>query len=424
MTKILLISILSLLPYFSLAQEIDQLILNNEYDKALKVIDNELSINEAQPMLYLKRGVILQKRFDYTGAVKALERAYQFDSLNTNILNELGEANSNLGNHQLALPYFKALYKSDTTNSVNALKLARSYFNQRIYREPFDILKLSYARDSGNVFINKQFAFSAARTGNDSLAIAVFKKVISQNPADLSNYTNLASVYQKKENYTEVVSTLEKGLEVFPDEPTLLLKLGEAHFSKREYAKAVIPYEKYLVKGDSTAAVLKNLGISYFFEKREKEGLYLLEKYLLLDSDDPIAGFYIGLCYKELNQLHESISYLNFASKIAIPYYLADIYHHLGNVYGLNREFKKSIEALQKAYELDTTQCSALFEIATTYEELQKDKTPAIKYYNAYLKATKKDNAYYRKLTEYAIDRKRKLNEEKFFEGKKPSKKP
>ena len=419
MTKILLISILSLLPFSSFPQVIDQLILNNEYDKALQIIDNQLTNNEAQPILYLKKGVILQKKFDFTGAVKALERAYQLDSLNTNILNELGEANTNLGNHQLALPYFKALYMADTTNSVNALKLARSYFNQRIYREPFEILKVNYALDSSNVFINKQFAFSAARTGHDSLAIAVFKKVICQNPLDLSNYTNLASVYQKKENYNEVVTTLEKGLEVFPDESTLLLKLGDAHFNKREYAKAVIPYEKYLVKGDSIAAVLKNLGISYFFEKREKEGLYLLEKYLLLDSDDPIAGFYIGLCYKELNQLHESILHLNFASKIAIPYYLADIYHHLGNVYGLNREFKKSIEALQKAYELDTSQCSALFEIATTYEELQKDKAPAIKYYNAYLKSTKEDNSYYRKLTEYALDRKRKLKEEKFFEGKK-----
>ena len=419
MTKILLISILSLLPFSSFPQVIDQLILNNEYDKALQIIDNQLTNNEAQPILYLKKGVILQKKFDFTGAVKALERAYQLDSLNTNILNELGEANTNLGNHQLALPYFKALYMADTTNSVNALKLARSYFNQRIYREPFEILKVNYALDSSNVFINKQFAFSAARTGHDSLAIAVFKKVICQNPLDLSNYTNLASVYQKKENYNEVVTTLEKGLEVFPDESTLLLKLGDAHFNKREYAKAVIPYEKYLVKGDSIAAVLKNLGISYFFEKREKEGLYLLEKYLLLDSDDPIAGFYIGLCYKELNQLHESILHLNFASKIAIPYYLADIYHHLGNVYGLNREFKKSIEALQKAYELDSTQCSALFEIATTYEELQKDKAPAIKYYNAYLKSTKEDNSYYRKLTEYALDRKRKLKEEKFFEGKK-----
>ncbi|NEW84516.1 MAG: hypothetical protein GZ094_19415 [Mariniphaga sp.] len=47
MTKILLISILSLLPYFSLAQKIDQLILNNEYDKALNIINTELSNNEA-----------------------------------------------------------------------------------------------------------------------------------------------------------------------------------------------------------------------------------------------------------------------------------------------------------------------------------------------------------------------------------------
>ena len=419
--NLLLILMLSC-PYLLFAQEIDLLILNNEYDKALQMVDNELIKNEAQPTLHLKKGIILQKKFDYSGAVKSLDRAWQLDSMNTNILNELGEANSSLGNYQLALPYFKALYKADTTNSVNAIKLARAYFNQRIYREPFEILKSAYQRDSNNVFINKQFAFSAARTAHDSIAISVYRKVISQNPADLFNYTNLASVFQRKENYGEVVNTLEKGLEVFPEEPTLLLKLGETHFNKRDYAKTVVPYEKYLVKGDSIPEVLKNLGISYFFEKREKEGLYLLEKCLLTNPDDPIVGLYIGLCYKELNQLSESIDYLNFAAKIAIPYYLSDIYHHLGNAYGLHRDFKKSIEALQKAYELDTTKCNVLFEIATTYEEMQKDKAPAIKYYDAYLSSAKADNAYHRKLTEYALARKRKFNEEQFFEGKKPGK--
>lgn len=422
MIKSLIIILLLLVSAHLSAQEIDLLILNNEYDKALQIIDNELSKNEVQPLRYLKKGMVLQKQFDFTGAVTVLKKARELDSLNTNILSELGEANSNLGNYQLALPYFKALYRADTTNSVNAKKLVRAYFNQHIYREPFEILESAYLRDSTNVFINKQFAFSAARTGHDSIAISVYRKVIIQNPADLSNYTNLAAVYQRKENYGEVVKTLEKGLAVFPEEPTLLLKLGETHFNKREYAKTVPPYEKYLAKGDSIPDVLKNLGISYFFEKREKEGLYLLEKRLFMNPDDPIVGLYIGLCYKALNQLGESIDYLNFAAKIAIPYYLADIYHHLGNVYGLNREFRKSIEALQKAYELDTTKCNALFEIATTYEEMQKDKTPAIKYYDAFLKADKEDNAYHRKLTDYALARKRKFNEEQFFEGKKPEK--
>lgn len=420
MTKILLISILSLLPFFSLAQEIDLLILNNEYDKALHIIDNELTKDIAQPMLYLKKGVIQQKQFDFVGAVKSLERAYELDSINPNILSEIAEANSSLGNHRRALPYFKTLYNADTTNTVNALKLVRAYLNLRIYQEPFEILNLCYQRDTSNLLVNKQFALCAARTGRDDLAISLYQKVINQNPSDLANYTNLVSVYQNKDQDLKAIEILEKGLEVFPDEPVLLNRSGEFQYHIQEYAKAIITYEKYLAKGDSSPEVLKNLGICYYFEKREKEGLYLLEKSFLINPDYPIVGLYIGLCYKSLKQFDKSIEYINFAAKTAIPYYLSDIYYNLGIVYGIIREFKKSIEVFKKVYELDSTKCNALFEIATTYEEFQKDKTQAIRYYNAFLKAKKEDNAYFRKLTEYALSRKKKFKEENSFNAKKP----
>jgi len=424
MAKILLISILSLFSYFSLAQEIDLLILNNEYDKALQIIDNELTKNETQPTLYLKKGIIQQKRFDFVGAVKSLERAYELDSINPNILSEVAEANSSLGNYRRALPYLKVLYNADTTNTVKALKLVRVFLNLRIYKEPYEILKSFYQRDTTNLIINKQLALCAARTGLNDLSISLYQKVINQNPTDLANYTNLVSVYQNKDQDIKVIETLEKGLEVFPDEPVLLNRLGEFQYHMKEYAKAIIPYEKYLAKGDSSPDVLKNLGICYYFEKREKEGLNLLEKSFLINSDYPIVSLYIGLCYKALKQFDKSIEYMNFAAKTAIPYYLSDIYYNLGIVYGIHREFKPSIEAFKKSYQLDTTKCSSLFEIATTYEEFQKDKTQAIKYYNAYLKAKKEDNAYYRKLTEYALARKKKFKEEKFSEGKKTGKKP
>ncbi|HZK96512.1 MAG TPA: tetratricopeptide repeat protein, partial [Prolixibacteraceae bacterium] len=248
MTKILLISILSLLPYFSLAQEIDQLILNNEYDKALQIIDNELIVNEAQPMLYLKKGIIQQKRFDFVGAVATLEKAYELDSINPNILSEIAEANSNLGDHRRALPYLKSLYNTDTTNTVKTLKLVRGYLNLRIYKEPFEILTSSFQRDSTNLLVNKQFALCAARTGHDDLAISLYQKVINRNPSDLANYTNLVSVYQNQDQNFKAIETLEKGLEVFPDESILLNRLGDFQYQQQEYAKAIIPYEKYLAK--------------------------------------------------------------------------------------------------------------------------------------------------------------------------------
>jgi tetratricopeptide (TPR) repeat protein len=410
MKRIFIVAILIVNHFYALSQDIDRLILNNDFDKALELIDSQLVKNDVQPLLYLKKGTILEKKFDYSNALKCLEKAYMLDSSNVRILNELASVHSGLGNYRKALPYCQTIFEKDTTNLVNAIGLVHCYFNLKNYREPYKILFSAYARDSNNLFVNKQLAYAAMRTGHDSLAIALYNKVIGQNPSDLSNYTYLVSVFQKKDNYTKVVETLEKGFAAFPDETSLLIKLGDAHFAKRKYANAAESYEKYLSKGDSVYEVMKNLGLCYYYGKRTKEGLELLENCLTLKPNDPVTGLFIGLCYKDLKDYDQSIAYLNFASRNALPYYLSDLYSQLGNVYSEERDFKKAVRSLKKAYNLDTTKYEILFKIANTYDVWQKDKTQAIRYYNSYLKSPKEDNEMHRSLTGYVLERKRKLS--------------
>jgi tetratricopeptide (TPR) repeat protein len=393
----------------SFSQELDRLILNNEYDRALQLIDLELANQDDQPVLHYKKGVVLQKKYDYSGALKSFETAWLLDSTNQKVVSELAEVNTILGNHKQALPYYKTLYSNDTTNTIQAIRLAKAFFNLRSYREPYKILHAVYLRDSTNLYINKQLAFSASRTGHDSLAIALYQKIIGTNPTDLNNYTNLVALYQKKENYKNAIETIERGLIVYPDETILITKMGDLHYAKRDYPKAIVSYEKLLSYGDSIPDVVKNLGVSYYYAKKYDEGLYLLEKSLMMKPNDPVTALFTGLCYMELKELDESINYLRFASEIAIPYYMSDIYNQWGNIYIQKREYKKSVELLKKAYRLDSTKCDILFKIGNTYDVWQKDKTQAIRYYNAFLKSKKEKSDFYQQLTEYAIERKKKL---------------
>ncbi|MCX6220576.1 MAG: tetratricopeptide repeat protein [Bacteroidia bacterium] len=217
MFRILILSVLIFLPFYSFAQKIDRPNQNNQNSKELQVIDSLLLKNESDPNLYLKQGMILEKEYKYSKALKSFEKAYQFDSTNTTIISELAETNNNLGNYRQALPYFKKLFVLDTLNTINAIRLSRAFFNLRNYQEPFQILLGVYQRDSSNVYVCKQLAFSAMRTGNDSLAIELYSRVIPQNPTDLNNYTNLASLYQKQNLYDQAVETLESGISVFPE---------------------------------------------------------------------------------------------------------------------------------------------------------------------------------------------------------------
>jgi len=410
MFRILKISVLILLPFYSFAQKIDQLNQISQNSKELQVIDSLLLKNESDPNLYLKQGIILEKEYKYSKALKSFEKAYLFDSTNTIIISELAEMNNNLGNYRQALPYYKKLFDLDTLNTVNAIRLSRAFFNIRNYQEPFQILFNAYQRDSSNVYVNKQLAFSAMRTGNDSLAIELYSRVIPQNPTDLNNYINLASLYQMQNMYDQAVETLENGISAFPEEPLLLNRLGDLHYSKRIYKKAIVPYEKLLATGDSLPGVIKNLGISYYYEKEYKKGIELLEKSLTLVPNDPVAGLFTALCYKNLKDNDQSLAYLNFAAKIGIPSFMSDIYNQLGNIYTEKKAYGKSVEFLKKAYQLDSTKVDILFKIANNYDLwLTKDKSQALRYYNAYLKSEKEKSDYHRQLTKYALERRQKI---------------
>jgi tetratricopeptide (TPR) repeat protein len=103
---------------------------------------------------------------------------------------------------------------------------------------------------------------------------------------------------------------------------------------------------------------------------------------------------------------------MNTAIESATPYYLPEMYHHLGQIYGQQRKFEESIIALKKANELDPENHEILFEIATTYEEFNSNKTIALNYYTIYLKEAGESA----RNINYALDRINKLKEDLFFE--------
>jgi len=155
--------------------------------------------------------------------------------------------------------------------------------------------------------------------------------------------------------------------------------------------------------------VLKNYGITLYFCKESEKAIILLEKYFYQDPDEPNVNFYLGLAYKNIGNLSRSAEFLEMAVACAQPVYLAEMCHHLGIVYGLNRELELSVKALQKAFNFNTKKVELLCEIAKTYEEFNSDKKLALNYYTQYLKEAG-DSAVN---SQYALERIRIIKEAK-----------
>jgi tetratricopeptide (TPR) repeat protein len=178
---------------------------------------------------------------------------------------------------------------------------------------------------------------------------------------------------------------MDRALYFFPENSAILLRGANSLYALTEYEEAKPFYECYLAQNDTVLDVLKNYGITLYFCKEPEKVINLLETYFYQDPDEAYVNFYLGLSYRDVGNLSRSAEFLEMAVASAQPVYLAEMCHHLGKVYGLNREFELSIKALQKAFYFNNKKVEILCEIAKTYEEFNSDKKLALNYYTQYL---------------------------------------
>jgi tetratricopeptide (TPR) repeat protein len=396
----------------SMAQDVvDHLILNKQYNEALVKVNKFLAENPTA-RLFNQKGIILREKFDYLGSLSAFNQAVILEQNNINYLSDLAESMAAIGNTSDAVDvYKKALLLNPNAVSLR-MRLGQLYILQRDFAESFSLFNKLRDLDSTNLFVNKNLAFSASRLGKNKEAIYLFEQVLKVNPRDIGSYMALAAAYQQERLFTRSNLVLESGLKHYPNNSVLLLRLAQNFYTQQDFEKALPVYEAWVSNNSLYFDVRKEYGIVLYLNKMEEKALDVLEYALFENPADPFVALYIGLCYKRLKDYPVSLQYLHLAIESATPYYLSEIYHHMGQVHGQLREFESSIKMLQKAYELDPGKFELLFEIATTLEEYNSNKTLALNYYQIYLTEAREQalNA------DYALNRIRKLKEELFFE--------
>lgn len=292
--------------------------------------------------LFHKKGVILRETFDYAGSMSAFNQALILDQQNRAYLIDLADLLSSMGYSADAIAVYRKGISLGFDDLVLKSRLGQLLINQREFAEAYQIFSDIRKTDSTNVLINKLLAIAAARTGKRDEAIKLFETVIETNPRDINNYLNLSGLYNQAELFTRGNNTLRRGLEEFPGNSILLLRLAQNFYGQRNFEEALPEYEKWLAGNQLYFDIRKEYGIVLYFHKKEEKALEVLEVALNELPSDPFVALYIGLCHKKLKDFEMSKQYLNLAIESATPYYLSDIYHHLGQVHGLMREFNVS----------------------------------------------------------------------------------
>ncbi|WP_299578077.1 tetratricopeptide repeat protein [uncultured Sunxiuqinia sp.] len=403
--------LLLLLPFFGKAQKIDILLLNQKYPQALETIDAALS-EKPTAELYFKKSMVHQRLMDYPAALADLNAALKLDSLNVTYLRGRADLFQAMGNNTRAVTDFQKALTIAPDDLLLKYELGKAFLFLNDYSQAFQVFEEIQAVDSTNVMFNKYSALAASKAGRKKRAMHLYEKYLIQNPDDLSAYLNLAAIYEKANQPNKCMNLLAMAHYRFPDSRAIHLKRANTAFVNKKYPIAQHVYQSFMARHDTTLSVYLNYGICLYHNKHTEHALEVLEACYAESPSDVYINFYLGVAHKRLDHYELAANYLDFAIFISIPEFHPEMYHHLAQVYGSQREFEKSIACYERAYELDSRKVEVLFEIATTYEEFNFNKTLALNYYQSYLKEAgeEAENAY------YALDRIKRIKEDLFFE--------
>ncbi len=236
---------------------------------------------------------------------------------------------------------------------------------------------------------NPEFAYQLGlvkEKRNDSTAHPVFLYAHLLDENHQNALYKLAKYAAEDRNFNKAEALIEQGLEADPNSTRFLQLQAVVAYVQKEYHLAATAYEKLLALKQSNVQLHENLAVSYTqtnrFENAIKQYTILINEY---DDKNPSWHFSIAKNFEALRYLEKAQHHFEVAILLQdLP--LDASYFALAGVFKKQKEYKKQLEALQKAVQENPENQAALYFLATAADNYFEDDASAIPYYETYLK--------------------------------------
>jgi len=204
-------------------------------------------------------------------------------------------------------------------------------------------------------------AFLYSELGRLDRAIAFLEKKHQAMPEDIDIITYLGSFYEENKAYEKGIDILKKGIALSRDNISLRFRLGiiQDKAGKKEACMATM--EKIIEMEPDNASALNYLGYTYAdlgikLDKAEK----LINRALKIKPEDGFITDSLGWVYYKKGRYGKAVKTLLKAAELTS--FDPVVSEHLGDAYEKNGNFQKALEIYQKALSASKEEDKALEE--------------------------------------------------------------
>jgi tetratricopeptide (TPR) repeat protein len=182
-----------------------------DYDQALGVLREGLSIYPNAVELHIGVGYAYHAREDYVWAKQAFEEALVLDPEHEDALAGLGETLLKFGQREAAIKLFRRIVELGYSDDIDLiLQVGRALFREGIIEEAKEFFEIAVQNAPESAEAVSCVGYADHRLGNDEAAITTLKKALRLDPDHTEARIYLGNILYDRGDYEAALQHLEK----------------------------------------------------------------------------------------------------------------------------------------------------------------------------------------------------------------------
>jgi tetratricopeptide (TPR) repeat protein len=397
--------------YFLLAEAYEQ---HNQPEKGIEVL-SDLAVKEEHAAIaqyYIAR---MYARLGNTDlSLDALRKAIELNKTFISAVNELGSIYEKQGKVEDAIGLYRKYLEEDGDELAIREVLARLLLTEDLLEDSRKELQIIIEVEPERTSALLLMGLLESRDGNNSEALAMFKRVRSATPGNYEVIMQVGTLQRKLKSYQDAEESFQEAAKIAPERYEPYVNLAIVYDSTDRQNLAVNSLETAIALEPSRVSVINYLAQLLIRMNRDDQAIDILEQALQISPDKPALMYQLGITYDQNGDFDRTVKIMKRIIEVDPSHYDAmnylgyswadrDIYlpealklvmtalelkpdasyimDSLGWIYFKFGQYEEALVQLHEAEKNMASDPTVLEHIGDTYERLGKD-SDAIDYWS------------------------------------------
>jgi len=325
---------------------------------------------------------------------------------------QIARAYDAIGSYDKAAAQYEAIISKDASQQIARFELGKILLKLKQAEKAKTLFVRLTEIDSTNAAYFYYLGKSLQSQKNGFMANRAFRLAIRKDSTHLRSLFEMAKHFVGEREKDSVLIYTDKGLEVYPDDVSLINLKALALYNNEQYAQALPLFERLVELGEQKEFIYSKLAYCYFRTWEFEKAKTAYNKVLKINDGNADAYFNMGQIFLKDREIDSAKIYIEEAIAVQKPFLVRE-YESLARIARIQENVKLAFEYYKLAYAEDPDNARVYFNVCTTADEYYKDPETILPYYEKFVEKFGKIGRY---MTQTAKKRISELKEEIHFD--------